>query len=228
MRHERPSDPRRRPALRRPSPWRRLRLRALRPEASPLVGRRFGLRLPFGCTGPAAEAAAGASWVYSADRRSVRIVVRPETWTGSALIQAIAAPETYEAVEGFWVTRPWLLSEDCPALPTDPTTTTPSASSPETLGLGVFFEEGGSRVARRDQRPYEIVLRLDGAPRHPRLKDSDCCSREGSRASLTGGRSAAAVEAPINGPCAWRPCGSTRWRSRAWRAKPLDPGKSPS
>jgi hypothetical protein len=97
----------------------------------------------------------------------VRIVVRPETWTGSALIQAIAAPETYEAIEGFWVTRPWLLSEDCPALPTDPTTTTPSASSPETLGLGVFFEEGGSRVARRDQRPYEIVLRLDGAPQTP-------------------------------------------------------------
>jgi hypothetical protein len=137
-------------------------------EASPLVGRRFRLRLPFGCSGPAqASETPGASWTYSADRRSIRIVVRPETWTDSALVREIGGPDAYEAVEGFWIRRPWLLSEACPAGRSDAATAGAPAASPETVGLGMFFEAGGSRVARRNQRPFEIVLKLAEGTQNP-------------------------------------------------------------
>ena len=130
-------------------------------ETPALVGRRFRVRLPFGCRGPAETPATetGASWTYAADGESIRIVVRPETWTQSALIREIGGAESVEAVHGFWIRRPWLRSEDCPAPREDPLAAAEPAASPETVGLAMFFEAGGSRVARRQERPYELVVR---------------------------------------------------------------------
>lgn len=132
------------------------------PADSPLAGRAFRLRLPFGCEGPStSEEPPLAYWTYAEDRQSIRVVVRPENWTDSDFARGLAGAETIEAVEGFWITRPWLASEDCPARAADPVDGGRSAPTPETVGLASVFEAGGSRVQRRRERPYETTLRVE-------------------------------------------------------------------
>ena len=139
--------------------------------ASPIVGRRFRVRLPFGCEGPLPDGeTASASWSYGPNRRSVRIVIRPEDWTDSGFVRELEAAGDVEAVEGFWIRRPWLVSAECPAVTADPLAAGPPPASPETVGLAVLFEEGGSRTGRRRARPYETTMRLEteGASPAPR------------------------------------------------------------
>jgi hypothetical protein len=142
---------------------------AREPAESPLAGRAFRLRLPFGCDGPStSEARPLAYWTYAPDQQSIRVVVRPEDWTDSDFTRGLAGAETIEAVEGFWISRPWLASEDCPARPADPVDGERAEPGPETVGLASVFEAGGSRVPRRRSRPYETTLRVEnGAPAAP-------------------------------------------------------------
>jgi len=134
-----------------------------------LTGRRFRISLPFGCSGPGEEGDS-AFWRYGPDRETIRVSVRPEVWTDSGFVRELGGSETFDAVEGFWIRRPWAASEDCPAARPDPLQAVQPAASPETVGLAVFYGPNDSRVARRDGRPYEVVAPApdDGSPPAPR------------------------------------------------------------
>ena len=139
-------------------------------EEARLIGRQFQLSLPFGCDGEQpADGGRTAFWVYGRDRSSVRISVRPENWTDSAFVRELGG-EGFDAVEGFWIPRPWAASDDCPIQRTDPLQAAPPAPSPQTVGLAVFHEKGGSRLEQRRERPYEVVVKSpdDGSQPAPR------------------------------------------------------------
>lgn len=122
-----------------------------------LAGRRFALAMPFGCDGPA-EAGAGASYTLDTAGRALKLTARPEQWTDTGWKQAFGDLGEVEALEGFWLRRPWLLDSTCPArFPTLPG----AAPSPETVGLVRVFEAEGSRLLRRGDRPYEITRKVD-------------------------------------------------------------------
>ncbi|MFN3582466.1 hypothetical protein [Phenylobacterium sp.] len=122
-----------------------------------LEGRRFALRLPFGCWGPG-PAEAGLGYTADAARGALRLTARPETWTDAPFAAPLTEGQEVESVEGFWLSRPWTTSEACPAL--SPAQLPGTAPSPETLGLAQVFAEGGSRLLRRGGRPYEATVKL--------------------------------------------------------------------
>jgi hypothetical protein len=122
------------------------------------AGRQFRLRLPFGCAGPS-EADAGLGYTLAPEARTLRLTARPQVWTDTPWLAALSAPgaEPPEAVEGFWLRRPWLTGEVCPAQSAPAPGLPPS---PETLGLAQVYGPDGSRLLRRGARPYEITRPL--------------------------------------------------------------------
>lgn len=126
-----------------------------------LAGRRFVVRQAFGCGGPAVNrpSQAGLATVtWSEDRESAKLTLTPGDWSQSALIAGDA--ETWEAAEGFWLARPWLRVDTCPAIQGGASPEAPSAA--QTMGLAAVFKEGGSRTVRRNGRAYEATLRAEG------------------------------------------------------------------
>lgn len=140
--------------------------------AEGVAGRAFDMVIAFGCSGPAPETANGAEgraiWSWSDDRGAIRLSATPGDWTGSALIATAGAPSEWEAVEGFWITRPWATGPACPAMRRDPLLSGPPAASPETVGLAAVHTAESSRLTRRGGRPYVHVVRGEGeAPPAP-------------------------------------------------------------
>jgi hypothetical protein len=133
-------------------------------EADPLVGRQFDIRLAFGCEGPQVSGAEGGGlgrWSWSDDHQSIQLSLTPGDWTRSALI-AGAGQDQWEAVEGFWVARPWTDAEGCPTVGGDPLASGPATPSPQTVGLAAVFKAGGSRISRRNGRAYVHSIRKAG------------------------------------------------------------------
>lgn len=124
-----------------------------------LAGRRFVLRLPFGCNGPVqdAEELGRAGWHYDPATQTLRAQVTPEVWTESPWALA-ASGQSFEAAEGFWIARPWSPTDSCPvqsagALPDQP-------SPAQTFGIARFFEPGSSRAARRNGEAYRFSKKV--------------------------------------------------------------------
>lgn len=133
---------------------------------SPLAGRQFDIRLAFGCEGAEASPADGAGdglarWSWGPERRNISLSLTPGDWTRSALI-AGAGQDQWEAVEGFWVARPWMAADGCPSVRADPLASGPAAPSPQTVGLAAVFETGSSRIGRRNGRAYAHTIRQAG------------------------------------------------------------------
>lgn len=132
----------------------------------PLVGRPFALRVPFGCDGPQPtvdEAGDGlARWSWGPENRTIRLSLTPGDWLNTALISGGAGSSDWEAVEGFWIPRPWLTVGDCPAIRADPLQGGDGAPSPQTVGLAAVFKSDDSRVGRRDGRAYAFTIRPTG------------------------------------------------------------------
>lgn len=129
-----------------------------------LVGRRFRVRLTFGCGGPTADpGSAQAYYQYDPAGSALRLVARPAVWTDLPLVRAAPTPAGTESVEGFWLPRPWLTSEACPSRRTVAPPATPTPVEAPTLGLAMLHAAAASRVERRGQRPYEHVVKLDTA-----------------------------------------------------------------
>lgn len=126
------------------------------PRDASLVGRNFLVSLPFGCNGPS-KSAAGPHWAHDAKRGVITLVAHPETWTETSWVRALAGDRTLDAVEGFWIPRPWILSEDCPPASALEPGAAPVGQGEQTLGLAQFFAPGSSRVLQRGARPYEFV-----------------------------------------------------------------------
>jgi hypothetical protein len=121
-----------------------------------LAGRQFTFRTRFGCSGAQADPGGGSmEWSYDEARQTLKVRAKPDIARDSPLIEAMAGIEV-EAVEGFWVARPWLLTASCPAAQEATPATAPAPSS---VGLAQFFTTADSRVQRRS-RAFETVQRL--------------------------------------------------------------------
>ncbi|MGN6497491.1 MAG: hypothetical protein ACTHK5_09140 [Tsuneonella sp.] len=144
-------------------------------ESLQAASRRFEVRLPFGCSGPAAKGAAGPMrWRYDSAAQALRIHVAPVTWTAA---DWSVDDSRVQAIEGFWIARPWTSSEACapqpPTMqPTGPEAAASPAPSPEpaptpaaqpTLALGQLFVAEGPRRGRRNGQAYEAVVRVPEA-----------------------------------------------------------------
>ncbi|WP_157073567.1 hypothetical protein [Sphingomonas soli] len=149
------------------------------PELDEAVGKRFSIALPFGCGGPAGESSnAPMRWRYDEEAEALRfhvapVALAPTDWWPEA------ARSDIEAIEGFWIARPWTLSESCPS---GGDTGAPNATDPvtlpgQTLAIGQFFAAGGARQRRRDGRPYTAVVRVATEAFRP---------EQGFRVQLTG------------------------------------------
>lgn len=153
-----------------------------------LDGRPFEVRIRFGCRGPTAELdQAWLGWSFDSERRRLRVRARPTIGENEPLVEAVA-PGEFEAVEGFWIPRPWLLDPVCPAaarpeprpepvegapapeLPaaaTDVPPAEPATVPPEPLplspriGIAQFFTDTDPRTGRRQGRPFESIQVLE-------------------------------------------------------------------
>lgn len=98
-----------------------------------LDGRPFELRIRFGCRGPAPDLAkAWLGWSFDPDDRTMRVRAAPTIAADEPMVASLNAGEV-EAVEGFWIPRPWLLEPVCPAraavLPSNTSESTEPASA---------------------------------------------------------------------------------------------------
>lgn len=130
-------------------------------EPAGLVGRRFRVRLAFGCNGPALDPGpAQAYYQVDAAAGTARLVARPAIWSDLPLVRAAPAPKDTETVEGFWIPRPWLTGDDCPKRRQVAPPATPTPVEAPSLGLAMFHSADASRAVRRGDRPYEHVIKL--------------------------------------------------------------------
>lgn len=152
-----------------------------------LDGRPFELRIRFGCRGPSPDLQeAMFGWRLDDESGTLRVRATPTISSDEHIVQQIAG-EDFEAVEGFWIPRPWLLQPVCPvaaevtpapAAPMDEVksavtggdvsgeTSDPAEETQETrspppawskVGIAEFFTEFDPRTRRRGMRPYETV-----------------------------------------------------------------------
>ncbi|MFA7587483.1 MAG: hypothetical protein WCY11_15035 [Novosphingobium sp.] len=146
-----------------------------------LIGRTFTLKLPFGCSGEASkDHPAWAGWTFGRNRQSLKLAATPERWTDADWVKSIAGNLSHEAVEGFWIERPWTSSEECPARETvsaTPSATGSAAGSPgasqaasdadqadsderQTVGVAQFFVPNSPRTFQRGSRAYAHTIRV--------------------------------------------------------------------
>ena len=150
-------------------------------ELRRLDGRQFEVRIRFGCRGPSSgNGTTWLNWSYEAGSRTIRVSARPTISADEPLVATIGG-EGFEAAEGFWIPRPWLLQPVCPATAT---VQTPADQEPEQagtpssreaaakdeaeplparqrVGIAQFFTDSNSRTGRRDSRPYQAVHTLE-------------------------------------------------------------------
>jgi hypothetical protein len=125
------------------------------------AGKRFEIGLPFGCDGPAAEGSdAPMRWRYDSDSPTLRVHVMPTVWPVSDWWET--PPAGVEALEGFWIARPWSSSESCVAAGESamPRGIAPVTLPGQTLGLAQPATDETPRQQGRGDRPYEAVVRL--------------------------------------------------------------------
>lgn len=158
---------------------------------APLTGRTVSVRLPFGCEGPDAATAPGQPRLIRNPDQTLTLSVTPEDLMGTAFASTATpgAAEPWDAVEGFWIPRPWSRADACAVTPAPagsapiasaPTAPVADAAAPEkdatdagapnagpppplerTAGLAAVFETGGSRLGRRPGQAYAHVIRGD-------------------------------------------------------------------
>ena len=167
-----------------------------------LVGRRFVLRVAFGCGGLSDQSVTGQlSAVYDAQKGTVTLTAAPSVWTTLPLIQDLPDLSSIEAVEGFWIPRPWMYDETCPARTDGPPPVTPTPPQAPTLGLAQIFPAGGSRLVQHAANPYQYTRKIS-ADETDILSHSYYLQLEGTLSGFADGRalhcwSEAADHAPI-------------------------------
>lgn len=141
-------------------------------SAGSAEGARFQIDLPFGCDGPAAEDSREPfQWRYDAKSSALRVAVAPadfdpQEWLGekpSGDGSTVLPAAREEAIEGFWIARPWSSRETCESAsaPAAPLGIDAVTIPGQTLGLAQIFTDVDSRNARRGGKPYESVRRID-------------------------------------------------------------------
>ncbi len=127
-----------------------------------LDGDRFELRIRFGCGAPPADAQGDPAVRHDPEGRTVELSASPNIDLGDPAVAAMTS-EGVEAVEGIWLSRPWLLRPACPpagATPPQAAEGERQAQLPRHVGIAQFFTPDDSRIGRRGSRSYRHVLRL--------------------------------------------------------------------
>lgn len=130
-------------------------------ELRQAVNRRFELAIPFGCTGPAGDnSPARLRWSYNEAEEALRLHVASIDWRPAEW--GLGARENIEAIEGFWITRPWSSAETCPERVGQAMATgmEPVTLPGQTVAVAQFFTGDDRRGAQRDGRPFESVQRV--------------------------------------------------------------------
>lgn len=119
------------------------------------AGRRFEIRIPFGCGGPSKEQLDPLGWTYDEDTETLRLRATPQQWAEEPWVEARLEGSEIESAEGFWIPRPWTSSESCPrtadATPGDPS---------NVLGIAHFFDPDSPRRGQRGDRAFESVKKM--------------------------------------------------------------------
>ncbi|MFE9085186.1 hypothetical protein ACQKKG_13135 [Brevundimonas sp. NPDC003935] len=159
-----------------------------------LSGRTVSVRLPFGCGGmirDAGSAVPGLPRLIRNPDGGLTLTVTPEDLKARVLASGAgpaleAGLDQWEAVEGFWIARPWSGLDACPATATATPVVAPAMQPdaakveaeasksakpgetppppvvvpPErTAGLAAVIEADGSRLGRRQGQAYAHVIR---------------------------------------------------------------------
>jgi len=187
-----------------------------------LDGSLFELRIRFGCGGADQDGfETGLGWTV--DQEALRVRARPTISAEEPVVERIVAglDDGIEAVEGFWIPRPWLLEPACPAgssaAPGSPPEKAEEAEqAAETrdqgeemgdkdlppsfpkIGIAQFFTEAEPRTRRRQARAYETVKTVRPGER-PGASGFDLVL-SGRLRSLPGGRVIACVPAGADAP----------------------------
>ena len=149
-----------------------------------LDGRQFEFRIRFGCKGPSTDLRKEwLGWSFDSETGTLRVRAKPTFAPGEQLVKMLGGDQ-FEAVEGFWIPRPWILEAACPAAaavspafaepPVDAVSDEAGAKPPATsaaaaelmpkwprIGIAQFFAHTDSRTGRRSMRPYEAVKTLN-------------------------------------------------------------------
>jgi hypothetical protein len=107
------------------------------------------------------DEAAALGWSYDPGEGALRLRAAPVRWPVSEWLPSspdTAASPSAESAEGFWIARPWTASELCPTA--DPPPVPVPQPPDQTLGLVEFFTSEGSRVGRRDGKPFQAVQKV--------------------------------------------------------------------
>lgn len=147
-----------------------------------LEGRPFEVRIRFGCRGPTDELdEAWLGWSFNPERRRLRVRARPTIAKEEPLVAALA-PGEYEAVEGFWIPRPWLLDPVCP--PAAAVRPQPQAEQRDEEPAQPQSQARGD-AARAEPQPAEVA---DPVPRWPRIGIAQFFTETDPRTGRRGGR----------------------------------------
>ena len=136
-----------------------------------LDGQPFEFKVRFGCEGPAKDLRSAAlGWSYQSDKDTLRLRATPTVGADDPVAAKIGG-EAVEAIEGFWVPRPWLLQATCPAYttPAEPAVEIAQSADQEAqpplrwpkVGIAQFFAPTDARTRRRDSRAYEVVKTVE-------------------------------------------------------------------
>ena len=145
-----------------------------------LAGDRFEFRLRFGCPRPAGEQAADGPFSVRFDEaeRRLRLSATPTVSADDPPVAAVAG-EQVEAVEGFWIDRPWILAAGCAVEPAAPEPAEPDSAPADKesdnaveadseaaapvlprSAIVQFLTDNDPRTDRRGERPYAATKTL--------------------------------------------------------------------
>lgn len=127
-------------------------------EGGELAGRRFVIRQPFGCPASRGQGDGVAQWTPADGGAELNLA--PADWTQAPIVAE--AHGDWEAVEGYWLSWPWLRGGECPAARGDPAELAQAQPARQTAGLAAVFTSEGARTARRNGRPYSFAIRAEG------------------------------------------------------------------
>ena len=124
------------------------------PVEDTMDGRRFMIRIPFGC-GPKSNDNRDRSATYTVADETLRVRIQPQDWTDLPWVASEVSRRGAVGAEGFWVPRPWTAAETCPPDAVEPTD--PSSN----LGIAMIFDANSSRVGQRRGRALEATVQVD-------------------------------------------------------------------